>query len=65
MYYSDRHAAKVSLFMLDLMTPLISEADGVSQPLLEIILGQILEPHKVILYLYLYFLFCLLCCPRE
>ena len=33
--------------MLDIMTPLISEADSVSQDLLDVVLGCILEPFKV------------------
>ena len=34
--------------MLDMMVPLITEADAVSQELLDIILLNILEPHKVL-----------------
>lgn len=33
--------------MLDIMTPLISEADSVSQDLLDVVLGCILDPFKV------------------
>ena len=33
--------------MLDVMCPLITEADSVSQELLDIILINIIEPHKV------------------
>jgi len=34
--------------MLDIMTPLISEADSVSQDLLDVVFGCILEPFKVL-----------------
>ncbi len=33
--------------MVDIMTPLIAEADSVPLDLVEIVLGQILEPQKV------------------
>ena len=33
--------------MLDILTPLIVEADSVSQDILDVILGCILEPYKV------------------
>jgi len=46
---SDKHSAKVTGHMLDIMTPLISEADSVSQDLLDVVLGCILEPFKVYL----------------
>lgn len=44
---SEKHSAKVTGHMLDIMTPLISEADSVSQDLLDVVLGCILEPFKV------------------
>ncbi|XP_023237020.1 sister chromatid cohesion protein PDS5 homolog B-like [Centruroides sculpturatus] len=44
--YSDNHSTKVKNFMMDMMCPLISEADSVSQELLDIILAQIIEPRK-------------------
>ncbi|GAB6027135.1 hypothetical protein CHUAL_013897 [Chamberlinius hualienensis] len=43
---NDDHSAKVKNFMLDMMAPLISEADSVSQELLDIILAYIIEPRK-------------------
>ncbi|XP_076319055.1 sister chromatid cohesion protein PDS5 homolog A-like [Tachypleus tridentatus] len=43
---NDNHSNKVKNFMLDMMCPLISEADSVSQELLDIILIQIIEPRK-------------------
>lgn len=46
-FYSEKHSSKVRNFMLDMMTPLITEADAVSQELLDIILQNIIEPHKV------------------
>jgi len=45
--FSDKHSAKVTSHMLDIMIPLISEADSVSQDLLDVVLGCILEPFKV------------------
>lgn len=33
--------------MLDMLSPLLSEADNVSQDLLDIILSNIIEPNKV------------------
>ena len=33
--------------MLDMMSPVIREADSVSQELLDILLVNIIEPHKV------------------
>jgi len=44
---SEKHSMKVTGHMLDIMTPLISEADSVSQALLDVVLGCILEPFKV------------------
>ena len=46
MFFSDRHTTKVKNFMLDMMAPLLSEADTVSQELLDILLLNIVEPHK-------------------
>ncbi|XP_064607690.1 sister chromatid cohesion protein PDS5 homolog B-like [Liolophura sinensis] len=43
---NESHYSKVQNFMLDLMTPLITEADSVSQELLDIILLNIIEPRK-------------------
>ena len=43
---SERHTTKVKTFMLDMMAPLLSEADTVSQELLDILLLNIVEPHK-------------------
>jgi len=45
--FSDKHSSKVVGFMLDVMCPLLTEADAVSQDLLDIILACILEPYKV------------------
>ncbi|KAK2716297.1 sister chromatid cohesion protein PDS5 homolog B-like isoform X2 [Artemia franciscana] len=43
---NDEHSAKVKSFMLDLLHPLITESDSVSNELLDIILSNIVEPHK-------------------
>lgn len=43
---NDNHSEKVKNFMLDMLTPLILEADTVSQKLIEIILWQIIDPKK-------------------
>ncbi|UYV72678.1 PDS5A [Cordylochernes scorpioides] len=43
---SDDHASKVKAFMLDLLSPLIAEADVISQELLDLVLIQIIEPRK-------------------
>lgn len=43
---NDNHSTKVKNFMLDMMCPLLLEADTISQPLLDIILDQIVEPRK-------------------
>lgn len=43
---NDNHSEKVKNFMLDMLTPLIIEADTVSMKLIEIILWQIIEPKK-------------------
>ena len=45
--FSEKHTSKVKNFMLDVMTPLLTEADIVSQELLDILLINIVEPHKV------------------
>ncbi|XP_062616219.1 sister chromatid cohesion protein PDS5 homolog B-like [Saccostrea cucullata] len=43
---SEKHSTKVRNFILDMMAPLITEADAVSQELLDIILINIIEPYK-------------------
>ncbi|KFM70522.1 Sister chromatid cohesion protein PDS5-like protein, partial [Stegodyphus mimosarum] len=43
---NDNHSAKVKRFILDMLSPLISEVDTVSQDLLDVILSQIVEPIK-------------------
>lgn len=43
---NDNHSEKVKNFMLDMLTPLIIEADTVSMKLIEIILWQVIEPKK-------------------
>lgn len=43
---SDEHSTKVKGFMLDVLSPLITEADTVSNELLDIILINIVEPQK-------------------
>ena len=43
---SDEHSGKVKSFMLDVLSPLITEADFVSNELLDIILVNIVEPQK-------------------
>ncbi|KAK7097021.1 sister chromatid cohesion protein PDS5 homolog A-like [Littorina saxatilis] len=43
---NDKHSSKVRMFMLDMMTPLICEADSVSQELLDVILMNLVEPKK-------------------
>ena len=40
---SDSHSVKVKNFMLDMMCPLITEADMVSQELLDVILAQVCD----------------------
>ncbi|XP_078602291.1 sister chromatid cohesion protein PDS5 homolog A-B-like [Branchiostoma floridae x Branchiostoma japonicum] len=40
------HSNKVRTFMLDMMSPIITEGDSVSQDLLDIILMRIIEPQK-------------------
>jgi sister-chromatid-cohesion protein PDS5 len=44
--YSDEHSGKVKSFMLDILCPLITESDSVSNELLDIILSNIVEPLK-------------------
>ena len=44
--FSDEHSGKVKSFMLDVLCPLITESDTVSNELLDIILINIVEPHK-------------------
>lgn len=43
---NDNHSPKVKNFMLDMMCPLIIEADSVSQELLDVIFAQVIEPRK-------------------
>ncbi|XP_064636358.1 sister chromatid cohesion protein PDS5 homolog A-like [Lineus longissimus] len=43
---STKHSSRVKNFMLDMMCPLITEADSVSQELLDIVLLNIIEPNK-------------------
>lgn len=44
--YSDEHSGKVKSFMLDVLCPLITESDIVSNELLDIILMNVVEPNK-------------------
>lgn len=44
--FSDEHSGKVKSFMLDVLCPLITESDIVSNELLDIILMNIVEPNK-------------------
>ena len=44
---NENHSDKVKNFMLDMLTPLIIEADTVSSKLIEIILWHIIDPKKV------------------
>jgi len=59
LFVSDKHSAKVTSHMLDIMMPLISEADSVSQDLLDVVLGCILEPFKVCMIISKPFLKCI------
>ncbi|GAB0090696.1 pds5 [Sergentomyia squamirostris] len=43
---NDEHSGKVKSFMLDVLCPLITESDNVSNQLLDIILSNIVEPAK-------------------
>lgn len=43
---SDEHSGKVKSFMLDVLCPLITESDIVSNELLDIILMNVVEPNK-------------------
>jgi len=45
-FFSDEHSGKVKSFMLDILCPLITESDSVSNELLDIILQNIVEPLK-------------------
>ena len=47
---NENHSDKVKNFMLDMLTPLISESDTVSTKLLQIILFQLIDPKKVFIY---------------
>ncbi|XP_034247341.1 sister chromatid cohesion protein PDS5 homolog B [Thrips palmi] len=44
--FNDEHSGKVKNFMLDVLCPLITESDIVSNELLDIILMNIVEPNK-------------------
>lgn len=46
LFSSDEHSGKVKSFMLDVLCPLITESDFVSNELLDIILINIVEPQK-------------------
>lgn len=43
---NDNHSTKVKNFMLDMMCPLILEADTISTQMLDIIFDQVVEPRK-------------------
>ncbi|XP_067627164.1 sister chromatid cohesion protein PDS5 homolog B isoform X2 [Eurosta solidaginis] len=43
---NDDHSTKVKNFMIDIMTPLITEADNLTTPALDLILINIVEPQK-------------------
>lgn len=43
---STEHSSKVKSFMLDVLCPLITESDVVSNELLNVILTNLVEPHK-------------------
>ncbi|EDV35799.1 uncharacterized protein Dana_GF12284, isoform B [Drosophila ananassae] len=43
---NDQHSAKVTNFFLDVLSPLITEADNLSVELLDLILINIVEPYK-------------------
>lgn len=45
-FRSDEHSGKVKSFMLDVLSPLITESDNVSSQLLDIVLINIVEPQK-------------------
>ena len=45
-FHSDEHSGKVKSFMLDVLSPLITEADFVSNELLDIVLINIVDPLK-------------------
>lgn len=44
--FSDEHSGKVKSFMLDMLSPIITESDNVPPPLLDVILINIVEPAK-------------------
>lgn len=46
LFFSDEHSERVKSFMLDVLSPLITESDTVSPELLNIILMNIVEPAK-------------------
>eukprot|EP00088_Acartia_fossae_P068134 TRINITY_DN857_c0_g1_i5.p1 TRINITY_DN857_c0_g1~~TRINITY_DN857_c0_g1_i5.p1 ORF type:complete len:1163 (-),score=343.93 TRINITY_DN857_c0_g1_i5:589-3927(-) len=43
---NDEHSSKVKKFILDVLCPLISDSDGVSNELLDVILTNVVEPVK-------------------
>lgn len=43
---NDEHSVKVKSFMLDILAPLITESDSISNDLLDILLSNIIEPIK-------------------
>ena len=43
---NDEHSGKVKTFMLDVLCPLLTEADFISNDLLDIILINIVDPYK-------------------
>ena len=45
--HSEKHMVKVKTFMLDIMSPLINEADSVSPDLLQVILQNMIDPNRV------------------
>lgn len=45
-YHSNQHSVKVKNFFLDVLSPLITEADNLSIELLDLILINIVEPNK-------------------
>lgn len=44
--FSEEHSTKVKNFMIDIMSPLISEADNFTTDILDLILINIVEPRK-------------------
>lgn len=44
--YSEEHSMKVKNFMIDMLSPLITEADNFNTELLDLLLINIVEPKK-------------------